>query len=117
MGSFVRVALKSEQLPKPGHQRCVQGPRKPTTTSGAWDRPYLGTHLSSGAKGRRGRLCRTRTSSGTSSEPRRPLYKRSIVFGVRVPNARCGKAVTSGLFNFKDLFSVVRHESEFWNIS
>merc|ERR1711884_711165 len=34
MGSFVRVALTSEQLPKPGHGRCVQGPSKPTTTPG-----------------------------------------------------------------------------------
>merc|ERR1712243_154239 len=38
MGSFVRVALTREQLPKPGHKRCVQGPSKPTTTSGAWVR-------------------------------------------------------------------------------
>merc|ERR1711936_909341 len=34
MGSFVRVALTSEQLPKPGQGRCVQGPSKPTTTPG-----------------------------------------------------------------------------------
>merc|ERR1712117_804968 len=33
MGSFVRVALTSEVLKKPGQLRCVQGPSKPIPTS------------------------------------------------------------------------------------
>merc|ERR1711955_183361 len=33
MGSFVRVALTSDVLKKPGQLRCVQGPSKPIPTS------------------------------------------------------------------------------------
>merc|ERR1711963_858347 len=94
MGSFVRVALTSEQLPKPGHKRCVQSPSKPTTTPGAWVRTNRTARapisLQWSQKNRRLAL----TGQGRSLESSAPLagdlykIKEAAVF-------RCGHSFTT----------------------
>merc|ERR1712180_438622 len=68
MGSFVRVALTSEVLRKPGQLRCVQSPSKPIPTSCATADHRLGarhafwTVAADTGSGPPGHLCLYRSS-------------------------------------------------------
>merc|ERR1712141_611132 len=112
MGSFVRVALTSEQLPKPGHKRCVQSPSKPTTT------PGVQAPISLQWSQKKMRLAFA--GQGRSLESSAPLTgglikKKQWLFGVVIPE-RCWKKRPSPA-DSQLWWTLLHFQPEFWNTS